>query len=639
METAILQVLPKYKWPQVGVISNSILQSVGKENLIWAEKTDGQHFNLAIQHKTVYDITDPREMKELFQIDYDGIAVLDTELYKGKYYIFDAAMVGAKNLTALNFKERLGAVEPIMKQLGDKFILKKFFSFGSVKELSDFILNDISPDTGNEIDGVVLQRTDLPYYCKEPTCYKMKPRYLHTVDFRMKYCPEESVYYLYLIGFYNEFLYNLQRLPRDNRYQLVHTGVNTQAQGKLPNSFEFLFSTPSIAGLHYYRNDGMWNTTGFAKRHIDDVNQHIRALNISPEAYDGKIVEMCLTESNKWVPLRIREDKVTPNGYKIGLSNVAQVFDPLVEPEEHYFSKTAQLSTATTNIQNVIHRVNYILRQYLAERWVNTLCRNINLIDLCGGRGADERNLFACGVVNLFAIDADRTALHQYLDRSLFLRNNLKTKPYTALTKEFVPNKTGNLFSLNILNYTLGERSEYGNIMEDLMTRYEWTRLEGKGNKKANIVLMNFAIHYLCGKPQHLTYLGDFITSVLRDDGRFIVTYYDGDKILDYIKKGESVGPFNIEIVSDTRDVVIAKMPMPTIQSGEDFYREEPLVLERVLVEHLEKHLTLEATGYLFNDALSYIPKEYIGLPVCEYIKLIKYRIYKVGKVRRTRKY
>ena len=404
---------------------------------------------------------------------------------------------------------------------------------------------------------------------------------------------------------------------------------------------EILFSSPLFPDLYFYENTHTWNSEGYSKRHQLDASMLIRDITIDPSRFDGLIVEMSLNMDNKWIPLRIRDDKSTPNGYTVGLSNVAQIFDPLVEPDENYFAKNSELTGANAEIQTIVHRVNSIYRQYIAESLVNPLGGAINAIDLCGGRGADEINLYANGVVNLFVIDSDRTALHQYMDRSLFLRKRFDYKPLLENYKDRVHEygKTGNLFYLNILNHTLG--SNYADITTDLMTRYEWNNLvkirrdmSRDDNHRMQLVLMNFAIHYLCNKKANLSALSTFISNVLTDNGIFIFTYYDGDSILKLVDPSSmvaNIGPFAIKIVKDTRDLVIAKMPLPTIQGGNDFYREEPLVTSKAL-SALELKLATIDDFSLYERSSQFIPHELLGNPVIEYLKLVRCRVMKSRK-------
>ena len=139
---------------------------------------------------------------------------------------------------------------------------------------------------------------------------------------------------------------------------------------------------------------------------------------------------------------------------------------------------------------------------------------------------------------------------------------------------------------------------------------------------------MNFAIHYLCDDGEKLVKLSKFVNEVLFNGGIFIVTYYDGDEIIRRKKDNiAKIGPYNIEIIKEEKDLTTAKMPMPTIKEGEDIYSEEPLVKQET-INKLEEYLEKKEDFYVYDDCKKYIDdiqgfKEYI-----DYYKLVKVRIY-----------
>ena len=170
------------------------------------------------------------------------------------------------------------------------------------------------------------------------------------------------------------------------------------------------------------------------------------------------------------------------------------------------------------------------------------------------------------------------------------------------------------------MNYKLDK--DYQQIKKDLYSRYEFDQ------RKVDIVLMNFAIHYLCDDEIKLQKLSEFVNSVIYNDGIFIITYFDGDEILKKKKNNISkIGPFDIEIVREENNVTIAKMPLPTIKSGNNIYSEEPLV-HKNMIKKLEKCLDLYKEYYVYDKCKKYIDKIEGAEKFIEYYKLIKVAIY-----------
>ena len=90
------------------------------------------------------------------------------------------------------------------------------------------------------------------------TVFKMKTRYLSTVDFLMKYDAEIDVYNLFLIGSYQDILFNLKKRPKDLKVIYTPDGkvIPKDRSQKLPQSLYILFDAPYYANLHFYKNEG-----------------------------------------------------------------------------------------------------------------------------------------------------------------------------------------------------------------------------------------------------------------------------------------------------------------------------------------------------------------------------------------------
>lgn len=581
------------RWPQVSVLSNFILKTTPLDSFYYSEKTDGEHKNLLIYKAKVYDVTHHDSIKflcDISDLDLTDTLILDTELYDDSYYIFDVYYINS--VLECNFLERLSKIEPFLPQLGSNFKLKKFKPIPSIEFLIGYLKNETSPDTGDEIDGVILQRIDLPYLPKKNgkqiqyTVYKMKPRSLMTVDFQLKYDKETEVFSLYTIGSNFDFLSSLTTKPKAVKTIYDKDGhiYDRSSLKQLPQSMLILFDSPFIPNLGTYKVSREWNTSGYFKRIVDHADHLISEFEKYPMSYHDKIVEMSLTLDNKWIPIRVRDDKKTPNGFKIAQEVVSLIFDPIKPMNEMYFQQDIQ---ASSKVQDYVHQLNGIFRKYVVEHCINGVMkgRYSTVIDLCGGRGGDQMNLYVNGATNFFAIDADTTALKQYVDRSYFLRNKAQWYQPISIRKPRIDKQS---FTVNVLNHTLS--NDYRDILKDLRSRYEWKGL-------CNAVLMNYAIHYICDKPTNVTALGRFIAEVLDSKGVFVFTYFDGDKIMEEAKKSKNgkvakIGPFEIEIVKNTSTSTIARMPLVTIQGGEDMYREEPLVHESML-KKLETSLKL----------------------------------------------
>ena len=615
--------LLKVKWPKPSVLSNAVLQQISLDKFKYSEKIDGVHTFLLIFDKQFYNVTDLSKIyqikeKTIKDFNFSGECIIETEFYDNIYYIFDVYYLNGENYSPKFLDDRLNSINKYIEELGPSFKIKKFSEIQNLDELIEYIKKDRSPE-GIYIDGVILQRIDKPYFPenKEPNSYKFKPKHLNTIDFLLKYDYEYKSYDLYLLGKYHQdFKNNIKLLPKEKdiyRPNDIDYPINGRRYRAYNNSKILIYFDSS-----FYPNLGTmeltlnWNKENYTTNQIEIINKLINKMKEKPGKYHNSIVELSLTNDKKWVPYKLRKDKTLPNSYKVGLSNISIIFDPIKPLNDIYFQKNLTMSKDKLNI---IHEINQTFRKYIIEKYVSKYGTNSSVLDLCGGRGADEFNLYSNGVSNFFVIDNDTTALKRYFDRTLYI-NNKKYKPLTTIHS----NKS-NWININLLNHKLDKN--YNDIIKDLQLRYEFYR------KKVDIVIMNYAIHYLCDDEEKITKLSEFVNNILFNDGIFIVTYFDGDEIIQRKKDNISkIGPFDIEIIKEEKDVTIAKMPLPTIKEGQDIYSEEPLVKQET-INKLETHLKKKYENfYVYDECKNYVDEikgfeEYI-----DYYKLIKVGIY-----------
>ena len=616
--------LLKQKWSKPSVLSNEVLQNISLDKFNYSEKIDGIHTYLLIFNKKIYNVTN---IKDNYQIDstnfremnFSGDCILETEYYQNIYYIFDVYYLNGENYSQKFLHDRLNSINKYIDELGPSFKIKKFYPITGLNELLEYIKKDKSPE-GNDIDGIVLQRIDKPFFQEgfEPNCYKFKPSHLNTIDFLLKFNKKENIYDLYLIETYEKNFRNIfKKLPKEkNMYRIydINNPINIRSRYFYKNEKLLIyFDSPFYPNLGALKLTENWNKNNYSQNRINQIDDLIHKMKSNPKDYHNKIVELSLTDDKKWVPLRLRQDKTLPNTYRVGQSNVSVIFDPIKLLENIYFQKHLTMNEKDLDI---IHKINQTFRKYIIEKYVRKFRPNASIIDLCGGRGADEFNLYSNGVSNFFVIDNDTTALKRYFDRT-FLINN---KKYEPLTTNYY--HKSNWLNVNFLKHKLDKN--YDSIKKDLNSRYEFY----KG--KVNIVLMNYAIHYLCDDIEKIKSLGEFVSSVLFRNGIFIITYFDGDEIMKAVENNVAkIGPFNIEIIKQDKEVTIAKMPLPSIKEGSDIYAEEPLV-KKDTIKILEENLSKLDEFYIYNETKRYIDdiqgfKEFI-----DYYKLIKVGIYRL---------
>ena len=612
------------EWAKPSVLSNSVLQIIPLDKFNYSEKIDGVHTYLLIFDGKIYDVTNNKKnFSNIYQINksnfkemkFSGDCIIETEYYENKYYIFDVYYLNGVDYSEKFLHERLNSINEYLDELGPSFKIKKFYEITDINELLEYIKKDKSPE-GNNIDGIILQRIDKPYFQQgyDFNSYKLKPLHLNTVDFLLKYNRALNYFELYLQGYYEKYYkQNMKKLPKDKDIYSLNN-----FEKPISKRYYYLYQNKKILiyfDSPFYPNLGKliltenWNKQGYSPDQIEQINDLVKKMKRKPYDYNNAIVELSLTNDKKWVPFRERRDKIFPNSYRVGLSNVSVIFDPIKPSESIYFQKDLTMSEEKLDI---IHKINQTYRKYIIETYIKG--KNSSIIDLCGGRGADEFNLYSNGVSNFFVIDNDTTALKRYFDRTF----NINNKKYESLTTN--NNQKSNWININFLKHKLDKN--YDEIMQDLNSRYEFYKRE------VDIVLMNYAIHYLCDDVDKIKQLGQFVKKVLSKNGIFLITYYDGDEIMKTMKDNNArLGPFDIKIIKQEKDVTVAKMPMPTIKGGKDIYAEEPLVKKQT-IKFLEEYLYKNEEFFVYDRCKEFIDEIEGYNEFIDYYKLIKVGIY-----------
>ena len=612
------------EWAKPSVLSNSVLQIIPLDKFNYSEKIDGVHTYLLIFDGKIYDVTNNKKnFSNIYQIDkskfkemkFSGDCIIETEYYENKYYIFDVYYLNGVDYSEKFLHERLNSINEYLDELGPSFKIKKFYEITDINELLEYIKKDKSPE-GNNIDGIILQRIDKPYFQQgyDFNSYKLKPLHLNTVDFLLKYNRALNYFELYLQGYYEKYYkQNMKKLPKDKDIYSLNNfekPISKRYYYHYQNKKILIyFDSPFYPNLGKLILTENWNKQGYSPDQIEQINDLVKKMKRKPYDYNNAIVELSLTNDKKWVPFRERRDKIFPNSYRVGLSNVSVIFDPIKPSESIYFQKDLTMSEEKLDI---IHKINQTYRKYIIETYIKG--KNSSIIDLCGGRGADEFNLYSNGVSNVFVIDNDTTALKRYFDRTF----NINNKIYESLTTN--NNQKSNWININFLKHKLDKN--YDEILQDLNSRYEFYKRE------VDIVLMNYAIHYLCDDVDKIKQLGQFVKKVLSKNGIFLITYYDGDEIMKTMKDNNArLGPFDIKIIKQEKDVTVAKMPMPTIKGGKDIYAEEPLVKKQT-IKFLEEYLYKNEEFFVYDRCKEFIDEIEGYNEFIDYYKLIKVGIY-----------
>lgn len=522
------------------------------------------------------------------------------------FYIFDVYYV-FKDVRHLPFEERMNSCVELFKKINDyqletveitnllkddksdlgnvllsvkdkrnvinRFILKNFeknISFEDKIEKSKITLKTVKDGVSTktisnvievEFDGFILQ-VSKPYELKvvnskkyfnldKNYSFKLKPFRYNTIDFKLKnnntiILPSYNtnnihnkteqinpIYKLYLIGSGEEMEYCLRENSRKKTTERFT---------------DILFNTPFFNDLSRY--DASKD---------DEVLINGKLVKPSEIDLNNKIVEMYFDEINKiWKIHKFRTDKLRPNGFKVGLSNISLIFDPL--RIEHYYSNILNgfSEELITDFHNCSHKTRDIIfdklhktmivkkfDQETINRTQQLSIKQLNFLDIAGGRGGDVSRIFnlikKTMLLNLFATDISTTGLVNYV---------MKIQKFAIEQKRKV--------NLNVIGLGNGNLEDNNKLYSEIISRNEFA--------KFNVINMTFAIHYI---SDYLPEFVSFCLKLLASDYIIMLTFYDSEKLIERINKFKIFDKIQIDIKNNK-----ALMPLPTIDKNG--YREEP---------------------------------------------------------------
>lgn len=598
------------KSPQVSVLTNALIQTTSIDDYVWLEKTDGIRFLLIFYKKKIYSFSTTTKLQEIefkYKSEIEKLTIFDTELYtndenKNIYKIFDVIMVEENNVSELNFIDRMAQFNLIKDKFKIKYTsedkcskkiitLKKYYTLETWKQIIDFInetsKNNLrSPLTNDRIDGIIVQKINEPYNSKKPISYKLKPKRLNTIDFKIVWDKLEERYYLFLIGKPIELIYNLKSMPRFNKISQEHFNYNLK---KLNHNQQYfiLFDSPYMNNLFYFKPRLTFDTDGYTEELQKESIELMTKMLENPKEYTDSIFEMSLANDG-WIPLRHRFDKQYPNSYRVGLSNAALLFSPPSYNLEVYF--TRDKLKFDEHLIDTFHEANRAIRTFIFDKFINNNQENNSYlledynscVDLAGGRGGDLLHLFAAGCNNIFAIDADKEALVTYTQRASIIQNKTINHVLSVLDKNLTSRLTFNA----IYGYLNSDNTE---IKKDLYSRKEFRIGE------INLVVMNYAFHYLCGSYPSILELRNDVKKMLNPDGIFILTFYNGDQILNKLSSGKyKVAEFEITKYEPKMN--------PRVENMYKLLHEHNIKLTKIQINNLIEVLDIDEDSILFKE-------------------------------------
>jgi len=450
--------------------------------------------------------------------------VFDSEMFKGKFYIFDVLSYASNVLVTSQLPVRVKCLEEkgfsVLTDLLNEIDIKIFVK--SHKELTkDSFKKEVSKmfeleKNGFMYDGMILTHKEDLYFSRK--LYKIKPPSTNSNDFLLKRIPDGRYFaYTWMNG--ESISTRIRPVIRKNPYLTDHF--------------------PLLSIEKYQRAPIPFATAILPNSHIVEAT----------EEYDDTVVE-CILKDNKWVPIRVREDKtmeyraggrIYGNNYIVALKNLTTMLD-FISPERVnevdkdiavYFRKSGRMPE-----YNKFLYANRLIKAIIYEKFISPqLVADDALLEVCGGRGSDILRALYAGVRSYYVTDGDLLALLEYESRMNSIVDNLEKESEHALVnpihgKQKLVHPTVNL---RTIKYMIGE-DDVEEVIGDIKGDSNFPRAS------INVASMQYAIHYTFNDASNLSELHMFLSKLLRRNAFFACTFYDGDAILDIIRKKNGDG-------------------------------------------------------------------------------------------------
>lgn len=228
--------------------------------------------------------------------------------------------------------------------------------------------------------------------------------------------------------------------------------------------------------------------------------------------YNNKIVELGWNyDKNKWDFHKIREDKQKLLDNKISFGNdflgAVQIYNSFFNPftvQDLDNTDLGYFQQSKTSEYKALTKFNAFVKFQLAEQF-----RNKNIIDLAAGKGQDLFTFHGIGASEILLIDQDKNALDEIDNRKKQLGNS---KFYAF---RFNPVSDSRVYTMQA---DLCEN--YEKIKSRIQRRFDFT---------ADVVFMNFALHYFANSTANLENIVNLVSSL--NPRYFIFTCFNGLEI------------------------------------------------------------------------------------------------------------
>jgi ASC-1-like (ASCH) protein/SAM-dependent methyltransferase len=472
------------------------------------DKADGTRSLVKIEGNTFSALNGHANIFEL-KTAHNGVTIFDTEYveHSGVYYVFDVLVYNGENLTKTPTSNRVKYIKKVVEMSEGNAVSKPMISLtDNYKEEIITMWKNAQESTKYEVDGIIFTPKNESYL--KMRSWKWKPLDCMSIDFLVKeapsnligvspYTPKPGHTMMFLFSGISKQLYDKLRLSPVSGYKKLFP------HQRMYKNFPIQFSPSDepFAYIYYHPDDSK-----LSKEEVLDNVCEFRRVNLDAE--------------HKWDIMRVRTDRKIEldrgnyfgNGFYIAEYTWQNYQNPL-KFEDLVISSTEFMDRGYFREEkSAIYKPVTAFNSFVKCKLMSKFSKSDWLVDLAAGRGQDMFRVSDSGIKNALFIDNDAQALSELVSRKHDFQRGIKrlnTRIYTKLV--------------------------------DLST--DWTETT-KSLKKIGIpvgtidvVMCNFAIHYLIGTPENARNLINLIKTLLKPGGHFFFTAFNGEKIFELLNK------------------------------------------------------------------------------------------------------
>jgi hypothetical protein len=441
---------------------------------------------------------------------HTGVTIFDAEYidHDGKttYYIFDVLVYNGENLTKTPTTNRVKYISKVAEMSEGHAVSKEFVSItNNYKEEIEKMWDKAQNSKLYEVDGLIFTPKNEHY--RDMKSWKWKPLDVMSIDFLVKTVPGNLIgvnpyiqkpghTMMFLFSGISKLLYDKLRLTPVSGYKNIFPHQNMYKYFPI----QFSPSDDTFTYIYYHPDD--------SKLSKEDVLNNVcefRRVDLE-------------SDSPRWDMMRIRTDRKMEldrgnyfgNDFYVAeytwqnYQNPLKFEDLVISSTE--FMDRGYFQEEKSSIYKLVTAFNSFVKSKLVSKFANSDW----LVDLAAGRGQDMFRVSDANIKNAVFLDNDTQALSELISRKHDFERGIKrlnTRIYTKLVDLTEDNKI-TIKSLTQIGIPVGS---------------------------IDVIMCNFAIHYLIGTPNNIRNIIHLVKMLLKPGGQFFFTAFDGEKIFNML--------------------------------------------------------------------------------------------------------